>query len=211
MYTERGQPEMPRYFRLHADTWEAVNAALPPIQAAKVIYALERLFFEGVDPEDGSLPRSAQGMYDIQRQLVIGYRRNAINGARKKKTTQKPTQETTQKPTQFSTQKPIEVFDIPYIPLPAETEKVGGEGACKHPCNNNKQETINISNSISLVTKGRPHRAAAGAAQGRPAPALPSRAEFDRICRKLEDEGLDAITDAEREAYHAGYAAYKCE
>lgn len=44
----------------------------------------------------------------------------------------------------------------------------------------------------------------------RPA-ALPSRAEYERIARKLETEGLDAITPDEREAYHKGHAAYAAD
>jgi hypothetical protein len=42
----------------------------------------------------------------------------------------------------------------------------------------------------------------------RPAAALPSWADYVRISRKLETEGLDAITPEEREAYHAGHTAY---
>jgi len=60
----------------------------------------------------------------------------------------------------------------------------------------------------SLVTVGEPPRASAGAARGRPAAALPTRQEYDRIQRKLEREGLDAVTPGERAAYHAGHAAY---
>lgn len=158
---------MPSYYRLHLDTWEAVNATLPPIQAAKVLYAIERLFFEGVEPEEGSLPRAAQGLFDIQRQLILGYRRNAVNGSRNRKPTQKPdqktTQKTTQKPmqvsTQESTQKPTQETEGLNTHLPAETQKVGykhsGKGACKHSgkgaSDNNKQETINSTVADALL------------------------------------------------------------
>lgn len=61
-----------------------------------------------------------------------------------------------------------------------------------------------------LDTMGREPRASAGAARGRPAAALPPRAEYDRVRRKLADEGLDSLTVAEREAFHAGWPAYEC-
>lgn len=203
----------PNYYKLHSDTYDTITSRLTRAQAAKLLLAIAAYYFDGTEPTERDLPSPAMALFDMLRPSLASYRRNAINGARnRQKPTQKPTQEVTQKPTQVSTQEPVEVFDIPFTPLPAKTKKVGGEGACKSACNIiNHKSRITKRNSISLVTKGQPHRAAAGAAQGRPAPALPSRAEFDRICRKLEDEGLDAITDAEREAYHAGYAAYRCE
>lgn len=150
---------MPSYYRLHLDTWEAVNATLPPIQAAKVLYAIERLFFEGVEPEDGSLPRAAQGLFDIQRQLILGYRRNAVNGSRNRKPTQKPdqkpTKKTTQKPmqvsTQESTQKPTQEIEGSNTNLPAETQKVGYKHSGKGASNNNKQETINNTVAAALL------------------------------------------------------------
>ena len=214
-YTERGPSEMPRYFRLHADEFMSLTKGLPRAQAAKLLYAMTAYFFLGTEPEDGDLPRAARQQFDMQRKRLENYRAKALAGRKSsQKTDEKSTENRESLCTKF-TQEVAEVFDIPFTPLPAETSsapsRVPSRVSPRVPSNNNKQETINISNSISLVTKGRPHRAAAGAAQGRPAPALPSRAEFDRICRKLEDEGLDAITDAEREAYHAGYAAYRCE
>lgn len=50
-------------------------------------------------------------------------------------------------------------------------------------------------------------RAAAGAL-GERAAAQPSRDEYERIARKLVERGLDAITEEEREAYHAGHPLY---
>ena len=60
-----------------------------------------------------------------------------------------------------------------------------------------------------LDTMGWQPRATAGAAQVRPAAALPSRAEYARISAKLATEGLDAVTDDEREAYRAGWLEYE--
>lgn len=239
---------MPSYYRLHLDTWEAVNATLPPIQAAKVLYAIERLFFEGVEPEEGSLPRAAQGLFNIQRQLILGYRRNAVNGSRNRKPTQKPDQKpikkTTQKPmqvsTQESTQKPTQETEGSNTHLPAETPKVGykhsGKDACKHSgkgaSDNNKQETINsvvggaappaqrsaavtqphkdesTSERSPVGTETDPARAAAGAGRRRPAAALPSRAEYDRVSRMLGEGRLEELTERDREIYHAGHKAY---
>ena len=65
------------------------------------------------------------------------------------------------------------------------------------------------SNPPRVVT-GNASGRAAGAAMERPA-ALPSREEYERIARKLETEGLDAITPDEREAYHQGHAAYAAD
>ena len=45
-------------------------------------------------------------------------------------------------------------------------------------------------------------------AKGRPAAALPSQAEYERVERLLETEGLDALTPEDREVYHEGHAIY---
>lgn len=241
---------MPNYYRLHRDAWEAVNATLPPIQAAKVLYAIERLFFEGVEPEPGSLPKSAQGLFNIQRQLVLGYRRNALNGSKSQKPTQKPNKKTAQEPTKKPTQETGQVFEGPDGALPAETQKVGGKPSGKGAGNNIKQETINIvpvaaallpraeqgggvsepnepDRNSSVLEGTEPPRATAGAAMERPAAALaswaelmgrnrrqapsgpvPPEAEWRRVARILETQGLDALTESDRATYSAGHKAY---
>ena len=52
--------DMPSYYKLHADLWRGVNDALPPAQAAKVLYALEALFFDGVEVDTEKLPKAAR-------------------------------------------------------------------------------------------------------------------------------------------------------
>ena len=250
---EADEGSLPNYYKLHLDTWTAINAALPPIQAAKVLYALERLFFCGEEPEEGSLPKPAQGLFDIQKQLVLGYRRNALNGSKNRKTTQKPSEKTTQKPTQFSTQETTkesgQFFEGSDSSLPAETQKVGGKHSGKHPsksaCDNTKQETVNIieptpspptpldpallpsaeqsrvvdqphkqestSDALQVVTESDPARAAAGAGLGRPAAALPSRAEYERVQRMLEEGHYEELTPEDRRVYQEGHKAYAAQ
>ena len=63
------------------------------------------------------------------------------------------------------------------------------------------------SDTLSLVTGDAIARAAA-AALGGAAPALPTLEEYRRVERKLEDEGLEALTASDRRTYHEGHAAY---
>lgn len=99
--------DTPAYYKLHSDLWRGVNDALPPAQAAKVLYALEALFFDGVEVDTEKLPKTARGIYSTHRQLVLGYRTNALNGSKNRQTRkarekvgQKVTKEVDQEPTQ---------------------------------------------------------------------------------------------------------------
>lgn len=214
--------EGPTYYRLYRDTWEAVST-LPRAQAAKLLYAMAAHFFDGSEPADGDLPRQARAFYDLQRTALESYRRNAINGARNRS---KPEQ----KPTEEQDQETLQVFDPSQHHLPAETRKVGGEHPAKGASNITNHKSISMTTAAAvppaqhsgggatspevatigrLDTMGREPRASAGAARVRPAAALPPRAEYDRVRRKLADEGLDALTGAEREAYRAGWQEYE--
>lgn len=64
------------------------------------------------------------------------------------------------------------------------------------------------SERLQVVTETEPARAPACAAQGRTAAALPSQAEWERVARLLETEGLDALSDDDRQVYHAGHKTY---
>lgn len=110
--------DMPSYYKLHADLWRGVNDALPPVQAAKVLYALEALFFDGVEVDTEKLPKTARGIYATHRQLVLGYRMNALNGSKNKQTQKarskacrKAGQEVSQKPTEKDDQLFTQEFD----------------------------------------------------------------------------------------------------
>ena len=69
-----------------------------------------------------------------------------------------------------------------------------------------KQEQTSDALRVGIGTETA--RAAAGVAKGRPAAALPSQAEYERVERLLETEGLDALTPEDREVYHEGHAIY---
>ncbi len=55
--------ERPKYFKLTRELFDSINAALPRVQAGKLLYALIKHHFEGVDPEEGWLSKQAQLLY----------------------------------------------------------------------------------------------------------------------------------------------------
>lgn len=55
--------ERPKYFKLTREMFDSINAALPKAQATKLLYAICMHHFEGVDPEEGWLPKQAQLLY----------------------------------------------------------------------------------------------------------------------------------------------------
>lgn len=206
--------ERPAYYRLYADTWDELNANLSKAQAAKLLYAMVEYFFSEREPDESELPKPARALFNIQRSQIANYRKNSLNG---RKASQKPDRklsETSQLSDQVSTQEPMQEIEGSQPQRPAETQNLGGKppakGAAKGPANiiNHKSLIINTYNQPRVVTGAGSQRATAGAAMERPAAALPTRAEYERISRKLETEGLDAITPEEREAYHAGHTAY---
>lgn len=226
--------EIPSYYKLHSDLWRGVNDALPPAQAAKVLYALEALFFDGVEVDTEKLPKTARGIYSTHRQLVLGYRKNALNGSRNRGASKKVTPKHTPKPTpkhgQEHTQKPTQVFEGSDDDLPAETQNLGYKQNPTFASNNTKQETINNipvasaphpaercgcvsqphkknSDTLSVLTGAIADRAGVAAPRGRDA-ALPTLEDYQQVSRKLEQEGIDALTEHDREIYHAGHAAY---
>ena len=209
--------DMPAYYRLYADVWQAVRS-LPRAKAAKLLYAMAEYFFEGTEPSDGDLPMAAQRMFDVHKSSIANYRRNALNGIRNRqnRTENDPENDskTTSKPTTKTTTVSHTVLKGSDEGLPAETQKVGGKHSDKHSGKsasniiNHKSLIINTYNPSQVLTESGSERATAGAATERPAAALPSREEYERISRKLEAEGLDAITPEERETYHIGHKAY---
>lgn len=225
--------DMPSYYKLHSDLWRGVNDALPPAQAMKVLYALEALFFDGVEVDTEKLPKTARGIYNTHRQLVLGYRKNALNGSRNKraskKVTPKHTQVLPQEVTQVFTQKPTQVFEGSDEGLPAETQNLGYKQNPHFASNNTKQETINNipvasappsaercgcvsqphkknSDNLSALTEAIAGRDA-DAPRGRVA-APPTLGEYQQVARKLETDGLDSLTEEDRRIYHSGHAAY---
>lgn len=148
-------------------------------------------------------------------------------------TVSKPTSKTASK----TTPKTNTVLKGSQEGLPAETQKVGHKHSGKHSgksasniinheslisspppallpsaeqsraaAHTNLQEPT--SNTLQVVTGTETARAAAGVAKGRPAAALPSQAEYERVERLLETEGLDALTPEDRRVYHEGHAIY---
>lgn len=225
--------DTPNYYKFYADSWQVVSS-LPKAKAAKLLYAMHAYFFDGVEPAEGELPAVAQRMFDMHRASIASYRRNALNGTKNRQNRDESGAKTVTKPTPKATPKTVSVLKGSNEGLPAETQKVG----YKHPCKHSGKSASNIINhkSISITTAdalppakqsvggaitpevattewldtmGQPPRAPAGAAQGRPAAALPSRAEYRRIADKLEREGLDALTELEREAYRTGWQEYE--
>lgn len=105
-------------------------------------------------------------------------------------------------------------------PDPALLPSAGQGGVVRQPDKQNPDP-------LWVVRPDDPGRAPAGAGRGRPAAALPSwadltgrrearqaegdiptRAEWERVARLLETEGLDALTSEDRATYHAGHKAY---
>lgn len=152
-----GHDEAPRYFRLYRDTWEILDGSLTRAQAAKLLYAMAAYFFDGEEPGEGSLPKPAQNMFDMQRAALASYRRNALNGKRNRRKVGKKLSESRQEPTQEHTQEPTQVFEGQHSPSPAETQKVGGEQTCKHPrgsaCDINNHESLIINNPHTPTTQ----------------------------------------------------------
>lgn len=225
--------EIPGYYKLHSDLWQGVNDALPPAQAMKVLYALEGLFFEGKEPDLEKMPKAARGIYNTHRQLVLGYRKNALNGGRNRGASKKATPKHTPKPTpkhgQEHTQKTTQVFEGSDEGLPAETQNLGYKQNPTFASNNTKQETINnipVASAPHSAERcgcvSQPHKknsdnlsALTEAIAGRDADAPrwrvaapPTLEDYQQVSRKLEQEGIDALTEHDREIYHAGHAAY---
>lgn len=234
--------ETPAYFRLHADTWRTVSGSLTRAQAGKLLYAMAAYFFDGEEPEEGTLPREAQALFDIQLASLDSYRKNAIKGTKNRlgrtktspKTGPKPTPKHTHESTPKHGQESGQVLEGSDSELPAETPPV----ASKQTDKQNGQNAPNIINHESLSTSlvdtasppakrsgvvSQPHKKnsdtlslvtgdaiarAAAAALGGAAPALPTLEEYRRVERKLEDEGLEALTASDRRTYHEGHAAY---
>lgn len=225
--------DTPNYYKFYADSWQVVRS-LPKAKAAKLLYAMHAYFFDGTEPAEGELPAVAQRMFDMHRASIASYRRNALNGTRNRQNRDESGAKTVTKPTPKATPKTVSVLKGPDDGLPAETQKVGYKHSGKHPgksasniINHKSLSTMtadalppakqSVGGAITpevatqewLDTMGEPPRAPAGAAQGRPAAALPSRAEYRGIAEKLEREGLDALTEREREAYRAGWQEYE--
>lgn len=76
--------DTPTYYKFYAGTFQAVSS-LPKAKAAKLLYAMHVYFFTGVEPADGELPAEAQRMFDMQKESIASYRRNAINGTKNRK------------------------------------------------------------------------------------------------------------------------------
>lgn len=202
--------ERPAYYRLYADAWDELNANLSKAQAAKLLYAMAAYFFSEVEPAEGELPKPARALFNIQRSQIANYRKNALNGRKASQKVDRKLSESCELSGQVSTQEPMQEIEGSQPQRPAETQNLGGKPPAKGPANiiNHKSLIINTYNQPRAVTGAGSQRATAGAAMERPAAALPTRAEYERISRKLETEGLDAITPEEREAYHAGHTAY---
>lgn len=149
---QAGQEEAPRYYRLYRDTWETVSGSLTRAQAAKLLYAMAAYFFDGEEPEEGSLPKPVQALFDVQRGALANYRRNALNGNRNRQKVSKKLSKSSQKPDQEVTQKPAQEIEGQQPPSPAETQKVGGEHSDKHAC----KSASNIINHKSLITLDTP-------------------------------------------------------
>lgn len=82
--------DTPAYYKLNLNLIQGANKNLPPVQAAKALYALEMLFFFGQKPDElgMTLSTAAQGFYESHEQLVMGYRKNALNGSKNQQTKQ---------------------------------------------------------------------------------------------------------------------------
>lgn len=168
-----------------------------------------------------------------RRNALNGCRNRRNRAKNDPETVSKPTSKTVSK----TAPKTNTVLEGSQDGLPAETQKVGHKHSGKHSgksasnisnheslisspppallpsaeqsraaAHTNLQEST--SNTLQVVTEADPARAPACAAQGRTAAALPTRAEYDRVARILENEGLDALTDEDRRVYHAGHPAY---
>lgn len=229
--------DTPSYYKFYADTWRVVSS-LPKAKAAKLLYAMNAYFFDGTEPADGELPAVAQKMFDMNKANIASYRRNALNGTKNRKSQNKTNARVVTEPDDEPTSKTSDVLSMVLEGvddcLPAETQKVGGEHSGKQP----GKSASNIINHQSLITPSvasappsaercgcvsQPHkkdsdtlsaltgaiadRAGADAPRGRDA-ALPTLEEYQRVSLKLEDEGIDALTERDREIYHAGHAAY---
>lgn len=225
--------DTPNYYKFYADSWQVISS-LPKAKAAKLLYAMHAYFFDGTEPAEGELPAVAQRMFDMHRASIASYRRNALNGTKNRQNRDESGAKTVTKPTPKATPKTASVLKGPNEGLPAETQKVGYKHSGKHSGKsasniiNHKSLSTTTADALPpakqsvggaitpevatqewLDTMGEPPRAPAGAAQGRPAAALPSRAEYRGIADKLEREGLDALTEREREAYRAGWQEYE--
>lgn len=224
--------DTPNYYKFYADSWQVVSS-LPKAKAAKLLYAMHAYFFDGVEPAEGELPAVAQRMFDMHRASIASYRRNALNGTKNRQNRDESGAKTVTKPTPKATPKTVSVLKGSNEGLPAETQKVGYKHSGKHSGKsasniiNHKSISITTADALPpakqsvggaitpdvattewLDTMGQPPRAPAGAAQGRPAAALPSRAEYDRVSRMLGEGRLEELTERDREIYHAGHKAY---
>lgn len=144
--------EAPRYFRLYRDTWRIIDASLTRAQAAKLLYAMAEYFFDGTEPEEGSLPKPAQNMFDMQLAALASYRRNALNGKRNRKKAVKKLSESYQELDQETMQERMQVSEDQQGTSPAETQKVGGEQTHKHA----GRSASDIINHESLINNNPP-------------------------------------------------------
>lgn len=143
--------ERPAYYRLYADAWDEINGSLPKAQAAKLLYAMAAFFFDGVEPDDGELPKPVRALFNIQRSQIANYRKNALNGRKAGQRPDRKLSETSQLFDQLSDQEVMQEIEAPHTQQPAKTQNLGtkppAKGPAKGPANTiNHKSVIQIKN-----------------------------------------------------------------
>lgn len=110
--------DTPSYYRLRLGMVQGINKMLPPLQAARVLYAIEMLYFYGKEPEEIglTLPPKARGFYEAERDTVLAYRRSVTNGS---KSTGRPkvaskTEQQTARQTAQQTSEVLDEFSVEF-------------------------------------------------------------------------------------------------
>ena len=71
----------PAYMKFKRETYDACEK-LPPAKSAKLMRALMRFFFDGIEPGANELPHDAMMSYNALHSFMVSWRKNVTNGSK---------------------------------------------------------------------------------------------------------------------------------
>lgn len=168
--------DRPDYYRLYHDKWQVIKG-LPKPQGRKLLYAVLGLFFDGIEPAAGDLPREAQRAYLIMRPDILRYRRNVLNGSKngrrnERKAVENMPEKGPQKPPETEQETEVQTddgFHASSGALPADILKVGTYPDTNQDTALGTDMDSTISNKKSVIsTRGASYAPRAARANGTP-------------------------------------------
>ena len=188
---ETTTPTAPAYMKVDRELYQTCEK-LVPARSAKLMRALMRLFFDGIEPGPGELPHEVMLVYNARHSAMVSWRNSVKNGS---KNDPKPQRKT------------YGGFEVHTDELPADTSELG-----THPTPNprgalgrgvgpdvgtpiNKHESQNMNQMHSSDEDGETGR------QGNAA-SLPAW-----MCRRYDGEGFRDICGGTHPTYRDAVAA----